>query len=401
MSTITELPIDQWPDQPSELWPALPPVDRPDLVNAADRRLLAERRIARDDMRDDLQDGSELGAWPRLASLLAPLNGPLREHYEQWNAAALKKQAGHSFIVWIAAVSGLLAISMAIVQLGYPHSYVPADKIEIATAAVAFFSIVMGLIAAFSQQWRLRRLQAEQCRIAKFGLLLSAEYYSTHPQAFAADLEVDINCIRALTPNTDDANSSKHAENTCHDWILRRVNAVRLRRPHGGDLNEAFVDQLVEYLLRKRLRYQAQYFKTKYSQHHWKEESSWRVPAVLVLASLVCAIAHFALEIPLHHWDAPEESIWWNVSKAILFMAAFLPAMAAFFRTVRGAHEYGRNANRYYAMWIQLYELEKELQKRKAARDLPGQLDILREVEVALESEHRSWMRLMVETEWI
>lgn len=401
MSNFTELPVDKWPDQPPEFWPVVPPVDRPEMVTSSDRQALAERRIARNDMQDDMGDGTEAASWPRLAPLLEPLNGELRKLYEQWNAAALHKQAGHSLIVWIAAFSGLLAIAMAIVQLGYPQSYVPADKIEAATVIVAFVSIAMGLIAAFSQQWRLRRLQAEQCRIAKFGLLLNGEYYGTHLQDFATDLQADIKCIGALTPDASQAESSKHADKTCENWILRRVKAVSLRRPQAGELNAEFIGQLVEYLLRKRLRYQAQYFRTKYIQHHRKEESSWRVPAVLVLASLVCAIAHIVLENLLHRAHLSKASLGWSFSKAILFMAAFLPAMAAFFRTVRGAHEYGRNANRYYAMWIQLYELEKELQQRKSARDLRGQLDILREVEVALEAEHRSWMRLMVETEWI
>lgn len=401
MSTFAETTIDQWPDQPPELWPGVPPVDKLEFVPVSDRQAYNERRVARDDMRDDLHDGSEASAWPLLVPLLQLLNGDLRTSYEAWNAAALKKQGGHSLIVLIAAFSGLLAIAMAIVQLGYPNSYVPADKIEAATAIIAFFSIVMGLIAALSQQWRIRRLQAEQCRVAKFGLLLNAQHYSTSAQEFAADLQADLDCIRNLTTNAPDAEHSARAEHTCHEWILRRTNAVGLRRPQLEELDEEFVAQLVEYLLRKRLRFQAQYFRTKYHQHHWKEESSWRIPAMLVLSSLVCAIAHFLLEIPLHHWDVPSTSIWWNVGKSMLFLAAFLPAMAAFFRTVRGAHEYGRNANRFYAMWIQLYELEKELQLRKAARDLRGQLEILWEVEVALESEHRSWMRLMVETEWI
>ena len=77
--------------------------------------------------------------------------------------------------------------------------------------------------------------------------------------------------------------------------------------------------------------------------------------------------------------------------------AAILPVIAAGIRTVRGAFEFGRNALRFESMAHHLEHLLGELEKAQSSE---AKLAILRRGEYAMESEHRAWMRLMMEAEW-
>ena len=77
--------------------------------------------------------------------------------------------------------------------------------------------------------------------------------------------------------------------------------------------------------------------------------------------------------------------------------AAILPVTAAGIRTWRGAFEFGRNSLRFESMAHQIELLLDELDKAKSPE---AKLAILRRGEHAMESEHRAWMRLMMEAEW-
>jgi hypothetical protein len=81
----------------------------------------------------------------------------------------------------------------------------------------------------------------------------------------------------------------------------------------------------------------------------------------------------------------------------LALMAAIFPIVAAGVRTWRGAFEFGRNSLRFESMAHHLEHLMSELDK---AQTPEAKLAILRRGEYAMESEHRAWMRLMMEAEW-
>ena len=75
--------------------------------------------------------------------------------------------------------------------------------------------------------------------------------------------------------------------------------------------------------------------------------------------------------------------------------AAVLPAIAAGVRTYRSAHEFGRNQLRFTAMSHYLQLIAHDIGTRSDEA-----FPLLREAEMALDAEHRAWLRLMLEAEW-
>ena len=121
----------------------------------------------------------------------------------------------------------------------------------------------------------------------------------------------------------------------------------------------------------------------------------------MFFASVGCALGHAAIHI-LHHDSEPggeqpsvSPLLWTALGLALL--AAILPVAAAGVRTWRGAFEFGRNALRFESM---AHHLEHLLSELGHAITPEAKLAILRRGEYAMESEHRAWMRLMMEAEW-
>ncbi|MFL6227248.1 MAG: hypothetical protein ACJ741_00560 [Pyrinomonadaceae bacterium] len=87
-----------------------------------------------------------------------------------------------------------------------------------------------------------------------------------------------------------------------------------------------------------------------------------------------------------------------QVSVALTILAAILPTFGAGLRAYRSAHEFGRNTVRFRAIHFALELLRDRLghgaEPEEIWRDLWWS-------EWLLEAEHREWLRLMIETEWI
>jgi hypothetical protein len=98
----------------------------------------------------------------------------------------------------------------------------------------------------------------------------------------------------------------------------------------------------------------------------------------------------------LKHEPSPHSELY-GISLALLFLAACFPVAGAAVRTLRTAHEFGRNALRFRATAQKLGQLEAKLQKEDSPR---AKLEVLQEAEQVLEVERREWLRLMVDAEW-
>jgi hypothetical protein len=315
--------------------------------------------------------------------------------------------------------------------LHLPNVHAVFELAETLSALLAVAAVAIGIGSAMSHRWQLRRLQAEQCRFLKFGYLLRCASSVDAARTFLRD------GLSALHGLDDHDTKSPHASNphkkklTARSasklWIRRDVNLVDVDDVPTDHPSTELTPSIVKYFVHKRIRYQAKYFKRQAHRRELNEKLSKWLPVSLFFLSLVFAIAHFVGPIawrliqpvpaatssddaqagaprqePGGH-DAAANAAGHHQSffgMACLLLAAGLPALGAWIRTYRGALEFARNANRFHGMWMQLHEFEQDLATEQTTGHLAGQLQILRDVEIALETEHRSWTRLMIEAEW-
>jgi hypothetical protein len=373
----------------------------------------------------------------------------LTEYYCGVNDAAIRSQGVHRRLVKTAAIFGAAAVFVAILQLPdfsllSPFAMTIVEAVFTVTALVA---VGIGLWAAHAHRWRMRRFKAEACRFLKFNYLLN-------------DGAVCI--VRRVVERGDDGESVRHIRErstldavvgqvdllhegeTPRKWVRRELRAMQIDRDKSHTPDAEYVEQLAGYYAEKRIAYQRAYFESQEGSREKSEKQTVHWPTRLFFLSVCSALVHFGVELvhkgveaysadahvaattgadkpqaeqqivgPALNTAPSEElaecrkllaensrkkSYWHLASVLLLIVAASAPILGASVRTIRSALEYGRNANRYHALVERLGDLQEQLAYKDAAT--ADKLDLMWEVERALENEHRSWMRLMVEAEW-
>jgi hypothetical protein len=92
-----------------------------------------------------------------------------------------------------------------------------------------------------------------------------------------------------------------------------------------------------------------------------------------------------------YQWYFGADDDW---SKLLVMLGFAVSVFGSGVRTLRGAYEFGRNASRFRAKYYALVPLAERL---SAGRDAPAIFHDLWYCEQILESEHREWLRLMIE----
>jgi hypothetical protein len=179
----------------------------------------------------------------------------------------------------------------------------------------------------------------------------------------------------------------------------------------------------------KRLGVQRSYFAKRAQRNKKLNRRTVWVPLGFFFASVGAALVHFVFDFKelLPKWFAPpapdtamlvaSEAVkqvvqiwpphWWG----LVFLAAATPVVGAAFRTVRSANEFSRHEIRYRAKYIglslQVKKLNDEAQALEPGAAKPVPPDDAQRIflelwgtEQIMESEHREWLRLMIEAEW-
>jgi hypothetical protein len=183
-----------------------------------------------------------------------------------------------------------------------------------------------------------------------------------------------------------------------HHWAAADCVPQAARTPPAERLASASPDPLVDYYLRKRLDRQADYFRERAGSNSRWDHYTKALPPLLFFGSVFCALAHFLVhisEIGEKSGAAREGRIEWSV--VFTFFAAALPVVGAGLRTIRSAHEFARNTIRYQAKYVVLHALSQRLRGGAEWDEVFRDLSVAEQV---LESEHREWLRLMIEAEW-
>lgn len=334
----------------------------------------------------DLDDDDfDMAQWPKLKSLLGITRETLMPIYLATDAAALRQQKRHSWLVLLGAIFGTLAVLCAIFELSdvIPINRSVLSLVELFAALIAIVVVVLGIYSALHPDWLLQRFLAEQCRFVKFHILLNpAVWHGRTSEEIRSTLEEMTQSLR------------KPDEHMIHEWVTWRVQIAKRFNPLPKDMPDEVVKELVDCYKAKRLQYQQRYFDRQARRRHRWERWTRHVSPACFFLSIVAAFSHFLFE-----WLAGESHEGWLhfLAGVFVLLAAALPVLAMGVRTFRAAHEFGRNKLRFEGMAHFLSEILVLAQAQESQHSV---VPLLREAEIALDSEHRAWLRLMIEAEW-
>lgn len=390
----------------------------------AERLRLADTPFLPDDERmRDMDDGYMLDklewpASPRLRAALDYCRQTLEPAYQAANARALRNQTRHRRITIAAAVTGGVAVVVAIAQLTPLRHSLVKDKwvaaFEALMAVCALTSVLLGVLAALRDNWLLERHRAERLRLLKFKALFEPPLFAaqdTDLQTWRKWLDDELARIQALrskpAEHTPAGDTEAQAEGTMTGWVEAEPSLDVPDKWRTLQVASAELLDLLKYYNLKRLEVQCTYFYDRAHRRVKLDTSTRHVPVYAFFGSVAAALLHFLLDFfGLHEPNEAAVPFW-----QLIFLAAALPIIGATFRTIRSANEFSRNTIRYQAKLTSLLlhadKLEREAATLKAAGHTSlaaGEIErICLELwgcEQDLEAEHREWLRLMIEAEW-
>ncbi len=361
------------------------------------RRSPGENSVAK---RPDTATHDDMSDWPHwpenidvdVLGELEKMRQAIERVYIRSNHAAIRSLLFHKITAPIVALCGSAAVGLAIWQLYHnaptqdAHAEVPLVAVmEFSLALFALIGVGFGLRGRFMRRWLVQRHQAEACRFLKFDFLM----------AVASSSRERISLLAAVTKfrnKLDELEELEYPE--MEEWL--EEDQVLKRPPTASASQSVLADMraLSDHYLRTRLAIQSRYF-----SHQANRDNLWNVwtqnlPALLFFASITFAAAHFAIELFAKELEAQ--------GRFLIFLAALAPLVGSCIRALRGVWEYSRNTLRFRAKHNALKDLIKDLEAKTSGQaDALDLQSLLWKGEQILEGEHREWLRLMMETEWI
>jgi hypothetical protein len=370
---------------------------------------------------DDLGDSDQdLLLFPSLRPAFKKQHAErLREKYLEADDKAWRYQKKHKSLVWLVAASGTLAVICAILQLssaniaraGLPEIESIGGWIETAeflSALLAVLGIAINWKSQLNEGWLLERHKAERFRLLKFSTLIDPALLSgldSDIQTWKAGLRSKLKEIEELShEGMERWAQDAYAQALRFDVIARTIDAEGLR-------------ELITYYQDKRLEKQKSYFYSQWKRGVRGDWSTKLSSLLLFFLSIGFALLHGIIGFigkVIHSAHLVSESYVVNIERAtlaLILLAALFPVIVAGLKTLRAAFEFSRNNMRFHSMYLALSELHERLIKHKEDlfhKGVKTESIIQQEViytdlwwcEHLLETEHREWLRLMIDAEW-
>jgi hypothetical protein len=290
--------------------------------------------------------------------------------YRQADALALRHQRYHRLLTITAAVFGTTAVLLAIVQLsGLFRGMWPVQLSGIAVA-FALIAVITGLVSSQRLNWLLERHRAERYRLLKFRFLIDPVLWSGGKEEAKAWMN----------------------RFTSEDEVPEAPTPL----PHGKT-DENTIRGLIEYYQKKRLGVQMDYFAGRALRNVRMHRYTWFLPPLFFFSSVLAVSGHFIYDIVASANGSQAEVTTANLFVLFVVLAAAFPVIGAGVRSLRTAYEFARNNSRFRAKLVALRRLAERLRQEK---DPEAIFSDLWSCEQILESEHREWLRLMIEGEW-
>lgn len=333
----------------------------------------------------------------------------LLKQYKELDKRAKSDQSAHFTRAILASGLAFLAIAVALGNVGYRAFWLIKEDtsvsrtlalLEVLAGGLALATVVYGIWAAYHHEWLLNRYKAERLRYAKFHFLTSP------------DLWVPSRRDKAITQLRDDARDIRHhGLDDVKMWLKIDRPPRPADVPGDTDLSASAdaIRELRAYYHDTRLAAQLDYLAAKAEGRSHRRELIAGIPQALFFATAGLILFHFALEVPrmlmllleaigIHSPFLERADIQApGLGVALILLAVALPALGAMFRTIFAAHEMGRNATRSSAKLKALEGMGASIREEDAPSAILRNLWLC---EYVIESDHREWLRLMIDAEW-
>jgi type III secretion system FlhB-like substrate exporter len=347
----------------------------------------------------DMDDGPELPLLENFSRLQAAFQYLQTELLPLWqvaDAAAMKYQRQHRILARTVIGTGTAAVVLAILQMAVarqaPSLVTPALTLEILAVMAGTIAVTVGLWTKGDRHWLCERNRAERLRILKFKALGWSELWLPDPVPWQQRLNGEISLLKQSVAEVD----------------VRRWSENELAQPEpafttGVSPNGADWPALESYFLVKRLKFQSHYYENSFKLHHAAARPWRHLSLPIFILSNICILIHFIAnrlsDFALNHSLPPMVQIWEGVGIWSLALAAIIPVIGLGIRVWLGAFEPHRSSNLHRCKHQTVENLRQQMDSLKS---LPqAWFQHVAEVEKFFENEHREWLRLMLETEWM
>lgn len=329
---------------------------------------------------------------PQLSAASDWLARNLLPKWDSANGQAERMQRQYRFIAHTAISLGALAIVLAVAQLPqvdlFEHAAPVVSTIEVCLAFLAALVGVVGLGLRPDRKWLGNRHRAERLRLLKYEALGSEMLWSSP----VGDWEDSVGkAIEALGECSD--------HDQVEAWALGGEASTKrpVDTPAGVDLRSA---RMLECYYRfKRLGHQRDYFGRQGTVFENQSRPVKLFGRVLFAIFVISAFVHFGVKV-IEIFKLFELPRWAEeLGQFALFIAAAVPVINVGVRMWFGAREVPRSASLFRAKGDALAREESRL--RASAGDLTATRIVMSDIEHFLEHEHREWLRLLLEAEWL
>lgn len=339
------------------------------------------------DMNDD-PEKEIIDRCPALARALGSLGETIFKAYDAADSSALRQQKAHRWAALTVAVFGTLAVVLAILQLALGSlPFVSSVLVhstwlgEFVAAGLALLVVLVGLWFALQAGWLLERHKAEVLRGHKFRFLADPDLWCGQYERWREKVRVAVEEVQQI-----DIDRLK-------EYALRDT----LNQP-PSELADCVVetselDALADYYFAKRIRYQRDYFQKRSKDYFFRERRLRPLPPWLFFLSIVAVFLHFLADL------APATPLMHTLSITFIASAAVLPVLGAGIRSYRQASELARSGSLFQAKAHALDDFGSRL--TTVRKDPAKLLHVIHECEAFLRAEHREWLRLVLEADWI
>lgn len=356
----------------------------------------------------DVEDSTaEIGRYGKpLGAALAYFQETFAGSFMANDRSAKGQQWRHRFVVRVFSVAGTFAVIFSILHLTRLLSLRDNPQLtkflafglffgEAIAVLIALVAAVAGLFMAFQSNWLETRHKAELFRLLKFCSIIDPAMLGGNEEDFEK-------WKLKLSEEGENIHGINH--DSLHEWVEEARIPAQSPPPLVNKIEDKTISDLLDYYQRKRLNPQTKYFYDQANRNLRWDWSTRLVPPLLFFGSVFFAMLHLIHEVLelkdlglvryLDEWTGDLST----ASVIFIILAAMLPVIGAGLRGLRSAYEFSRNTLRFKANHFAL-ELLRERLNTETRPDA-----ILRDLwwcEWMLEAEHREWLRLMIEAEWI
>lgn len=332
----------------------------------------------------------------RLSEALLFLQEKIVPVWQKADQRAISFQASHRLLARIVILSGTSAIVFAILQITitlYAPSWITLAKIlEIIAVLSGLFAVVFGILTKLDKKWICERNRAERLRMLKFKSLGRISLWDDDFSEWKNQLDANIQSLE----NTFTFNQVK-------TWSMTERTAPEKTPGTISSTDNRETEFLFTYYIYKRIEFQADYFKRKASSNASASRPWRRLSLPIFLISVIFVLCHFFFGWLAGRPMYQDSSILFNIFTSIeiwaLAVAAIIPIVGLGIRVWLGAFEPHRSANLYHSKYNALMEIKESFNNSK--NDPVVLSKQVSRSELFFENEHREWLRLMLETEWI